>query len=437
MTDSADTPKAATPAQGRKPRRETDPILQDVDQLDPAIRWSLNLRRDKRHGDVMATARNAGLILRNWEPLSGRIALNELTLEAEHEAETITEGGYFRWRERIEATWGVAFGKELFQEAIGAVAEEHAYHPVRDYLDHLSWDRQPRLDRVATEILDAGDDMLTIRMVRCWMIAAVARIYESGKAGSQVDTVLTLFSRKQGIKKTTFFRELAGPGWWTAGHIDPADKDTVLKAHQNWIVILDEVDEFTKRQEWPKLKRWIGEPVDVFRPPYASRPARHPRRFVFGATTNEEEFLDDPTGSRRWWILKIGNADPDARIRQLVAWRDQLWAEAVYAYRAWKEGDQRERWWLFPEEETRREQLASRYQKRSITTDRVEDYLDAKPVGFVLRMEDVLHHACRVPTERIAKEKGLERVVGEIMRGKDWERIQDGPDRHRAWKRMK
>jgi hypothetical protein len=52
---------------------------------------------------------------------------------------------------------------------------------------------------------------------------------------------------------------------------------------------------------------------------------------VFGSTTNEtSDFLTDPTGDARFWVVRAGQL----QFSELERDRDQLWAEAVQAYRA-------------------------------------------------------------------------------------------------------
>jgi predicted P-loop ATPase len=57
---------------------------------------------------------------------------------------------------------------------------------------------------------------------------------------------------------------------------------------------------------------------------------------------NEDEFLSDKTGNRRFWVIPV-NKKVDVDL--LAQERDAIWAVAVLAY---KSGEQ---WWLTPEEE--------------------------------------------------------------------------------------
>ena len=71
---------------------------------------------------------------------------------------------------------------------------------------------------------------------------------------------------------------------------------------------------------------------------------------VFVGTTNENEYLRDSTGARRFWPIKIGSIN----LPLIEANRDQLFAEAVHLYKSGA------KWWEMPtstalEQESRRQ----------------------------------------------------------------------------------
>src|ERR1700756_225503 len=93
---------------------------------------------------------------------------------------------------------------------------------------------------------------------------------------------------------------------------------------------------------------------DRYRAPYGRQAADHKRQCCFGGTTNEDEFLHDPTGARRFWTAICGESiDIDALRRD----RDQLWAEAASRARAG------EKHWLDTKEltDTAAEEAAAHY----------------------------------------------------------------------------
>ena len=79
-----------------------------------------------------------------------------------------------------------------------------------------------------------------------------------------------------------------------------------------------------------KVKDFLTQPSDIFRPAYARTKICAPRACVYAGTTNESHYLDDPTGARRYWPVLVRRLDDQALLRD----RDQLIAEAVHEYRA-------------------------------------------------------------------------------------------------------
>jgi putative DNA primase/helicase len=403
-------------------------------RLPPGEAWTREFRLGENDAPTPSPL-NAGLILRNWPPFAS-LRLNELTLEAELEAATWRDGDTFRWQERIERTFGVSFSKDTLDSAIEAVAEERAFHPMRERIDAVRWDGVRRIPHVAADILDCHDP-LAERMIECFLIGAVARIY---KPGEKVDSILTLFSADQGRKKSTFFDVLAYERHAYIGPFDPSNKDHVMYAATSIFNVLDECDELTGRMEWPAIKRFASMRADTFRPPYGRRPRRFPRGFVNVATTNKNDFLRDETGSRRWHILAVGNADPIARMAKLEAWRDLLWAEAKELWLGGtSQGTQKPEpflWWLTPDEETQREEGAKAYEERSVLDEKLEAYLARQGKGAEVRMQDVLAEI-GVVADKIATAGKEEKAAGRVLRRLGWvpgETSMLG-QRHRVWRK--
>ena len=84
------------------------------------------------------------------------------------------------------------------------------------------------------------------------------------------------------------------------------------------------------RKDRNKVKQWITLDADEFRKPYDPLPTKFPRKFVLAGTTNESQYLNDPTGDRRFWPVTVGMID----IKALKNDTEQLWAEAVHRHKA-------------------------------------------------------------------------------------------------------
>ncbi len=96
-----------------------------------------------------------------------------------------------------------------------------------------------------------------------------------------------------------------------------------------WIIELAEL-EALKRSDLATVKAFVTRKEDRYRASYGTRTETHPRRIVFAASTNEEAFLKDSTGNRRWWPVTVNQVDVEGIRRD----RDQLWAEAVHRFKA-------------------------------------------------------------------------------------------------------
>jgi predicted P-loop ATPase len=80
-----------------------------------------------------------------------------------------------------------------------------------------------------------------------------------------------------------------------------------------------------KRTDVETLKNFLSKTEDSARPAYGRFRTDQPRRGIFVGTTNDDEYLRDPTGNARFWPIRTGVIDLEALSRD----RDQLLAEAA------------------------------------------------------------------------------------------------------------
>ena len=325
--------------------------------------WEKELTRSR--GRVLGTHGNLCKILRGAPPFAGRFRLNLLNQHVEFEGRALPEGEIGALRERIEdqATWGGFSPSEPgLMAAVRTVAWESRYHPVQEYLGALKWDGVSRIDSVAGAILSAKPSSLVDKQVRRWFISAVRRALTPG---CQVDTALVLVG-EQGRRKSSFFRALADP-WFADTEVQIGDKDGMQQIQSAWITEWGEIDHITGARHAGQVKQFLSRRTDLFRPPYGRTAENFPRSCVIVGSTNRTEFLTDPTGSRRFWVVEVdGRIDLD----QLARWRDQLWAEAVVLAR-----DSSELHWFEPAEDVEREVAAKRFRVRDPWEEIVEGWV--------------------------------------------------------------
>jgi predicted P-loop ATPase len=212
--------------------------------------------------------------------------------------------------------------KDTMHDAVTRIALEYQFNPIIDYLDGLKWDGQKRIDTWLTVYLGADDTPLHRAMGRKWLLAAVRRVR---LPGCKFDNIPTL-EGPQGSLKSTLVREMAG------GRENFSDADILQsdKREQQelcegvWFYEIAELSGLHKG-EVEKVKAFASRQEDKARPAYARRVSVRPRTCVFVGTTNDDEYLQDQTGNRRFWPIRIGRIDIEAFRRD----RDQLFAEAA------------------------------------------------------------------------------------------------------------
>lgn len=230
---------------------------------------------------------------------------------------------------RVLVSWvqrnGVPATPSNITEAILEFAEQAPFHPVKDYLENVAWDRTPRLETFLGHFAGVADSPLFRAWAKCWMIQAVARIFEPG---CQAEAMLILEGR-QGIGKSSLLKTLFGP--WYADHLpDLRDKEAMIQLRGKWLIEVAELATFS-RTDANRIKGFVTSRVDRFRVPYGRMAEDVPRSTVFAGTVNPGGggYLKDPTGGRRFWPMEVTKRIDIAAITSV---RDQLWAEAAHLY---------------------------------------------------------------------------------------------------------
>lgn len=242
------------------------------------------------------------------------------------------EPGEFTKIDAMEvATWmsnpeyaGINCTDDLAKKAVLVVANRASYHVVRDYLDALTWDGQARLERLFSDHCGADHNNYTARLGQMLLVSAVARVREPG---CRVNFMLILEGEQQ-ISKSDFVRQLFGPQWSCEASESPAHKDFYQTLIGQWGIEICEMHSFSKA-DVNRVKQAITQPVDVYRKSYDDKARRFPRQCVFIGTTNESEYLTDPTGTARFLPVRVTGIEIEIIMRE----RDQLWAEAAALHR--------------------------------------------------------------------------------------------------------
>lgn len=217
--------------------------------------------------------------------------------------------------------------KGLVSDCAIQVLQENKVHRVRDYITSLKWDGVERVDRLFVDTLGAADTMLYRMVTRKALLACVARIM---KPGCKFDQIITLVG-KEGIGKSTLLSRL-GKEWFSDSLVTVEGRDAMESIQGSWIIEVPELQGF-KRSEVTAIKAFVSKTEDRYRAAYGRNTITSPRECVFFATTNEQDFLRDANGNRRFWVIQVGTQPIKHAVWDLDDdYIDQVWAEAYHIY---------------------------------------------------------------------------------------------------------
>jgi hypothetical protein len=273
---------------------------------------------------------------------------------------------------------------EIVKYSARLSALRNEFHPVLDYLNRLQWDGTKRLDQLFIRYFNAANVEFARIVGAKFLIGMVARAYNPG---CKRDEMIVL-EGDQGIRKSTALNIIATDEYFSDSLPNLHDKDAAHHLQGRWLVEIGELAAM-RRSEVEDVKRFVSTRIDKFRPAYGHHIVESPRTAIFTATTNDDRYLKDTTGARRYWPIKCGAIDTDGLRRD----RDQLFAEAVQRYRA------NERYWLVDQEET----LAAIETAERREIDPWQDIVArhcAAVAGMPVSMDNVFRQALNVPYER-------------------------------------
>jgi predicted P-loop ATPase len=218
----------------------------------------------------------------------------------------------------------------FFERVLMDTAYDNMFHPVRDYLANLVWDRTPRINTWlstyggAEDSSDASESLTYLEAVSSIvLIAAVRRVLHPG---CKYDEMLVLES-EQGLNKSGALRALCPLDEWFSDDLplDVDAKEIIERTLGKWIIEASDLVGGRKADR-DHLKSMLSRQIDgPARMAYAHVAVERPRQFIIVGTTNSSEYLADTTGSRRFWPVRVRRFDVEGIVRD----RDQLWAEAV------------------------------------------------------------------------------------------------------------
>lgn len=299
--------------------------------------WEKNLEYEPRSTVLKNSLKNLLLILKNDSNLQG-IRYNKLANQIYGDGNLPWSRPHQSWRDAdnaqlmayLDKNYGT-FSSRNYELALTKVADDRAYHPLKEYLDSLpKWDGTKRIDTLLVEYFGADDTDYTRMVTRKTLTAAVARIY---LPGIKFDSMLVLNGQTD-LGKSTFFARLAGD--WFSDSLNFSDmgkgKDAAEKIQGVWIVEIPELAGLSK-MDVNNIKGFLSRQDDQYRPSYGRTVESHLRQCIIVGSTNAERagFLRDATGNRRFWVVRVQGCHkkgwdlPEEDV-------PQIWAEAKYYF---------------------------------------------------------------------------------------------------------
>lgn len=273
--------------------------------------------------DGIPTSKLLKLKLDLFDLLGDRLKFNEMSREIELDKQPIDLN---LAKDFVSTALEYDSSTENCLIALNAIATKFKYHPVREYIESLRG-KATDLDSITNfpARYFGNSDPLQNRLFFRKLVASVARVKEPG---TKDDSLLVLQGR-QGAGKSTALKALAGDDWFNDDLRSLDDKDEIAKLSRFWILELAEVDYLFGKKEVELFKRFLSCTEDTFRPPYGRANILVKRTCGLFATTNKSEFLTDPTGDRRYWVVEVKN---DIDIEGIRRDRDLIWATALAVY---------------------------------------------------------------------------------------------------------
>ena len=201
------------------------------------------------------------------------------------------------------------------------------YHPAEDWIMSKGWDGHNRFEEFFATLRCKNENQeLAKQFLWKWSLQAVRAIL--GEDGKSSELVLVLHGI-QHAGKTRWFRSLAPDGMVKTGlQLNPNNKDSVLESNTAWINELGELDGMTRKTDHANLKAHFSKDYDYIRRPYGIVEERIPRKSVYGATVNDNSFLVDDTGNRRYLVMEVDDIDHSHNVDMQQYWRE-VWHEAI------------------------------------------------------------------------------------------------------------
>lgn len=245
----------------------------------------------------------------------------------------------------MQRVYGLSrISKNAIEDALIAFAHQNIKNEAKDFISAGKWDGVERVEGFLSRAFGAADNEYVRAVSKNMWISIAARIMQPG---CKVDNMVIL-EGPQGIYKSTSLMTLGGK-FYGKSSAEIGTRDFYISLNGKLIVEMGELAAMNKA-EVTVVKDMLSTPVDHYRPMYDRIERKFDRTCVFVGTTNDNEYLHDVTGARRFWPVHVKQGDMD----YIKEFRMQFFYEAKARF------ERGEEWWQVPEEMAKAEQEARR-----------------------------------------------------------------------------
>lgn len=222
------------------------------------------------------------------------------------------------------------YNSDKYYKAFDKFIKDRAENPLKELIEREPWDGVPRLDRFLIDIFHCDDERYTEEVSRMIFYGGISRLYDPG---CKFD-YMPIFIGAQGTYKSTLVKWLALEEKYFREISTIEGKDAMEILEGAWICEFAELLAMVRTREVEAMKGYISRTTDTFRRSYDRRVSHVPRSCIFIGTTNEEEFLVDKTGNRRYLPIKIRTKMGEfyGREEEIKNYILSCWREALYLY---------------------------------------------------------------------------------------------------------
>lgn len=406
----------------RRSTRSAIPVDRDYQQLAKGLGVELPESHTDDRG--IPTSKQFKLELDLFAVCGDRLGINEMSSEVELDRVRIDLNNA---KSDVCRLLGTDHSTESCIMAFNQVAKVNRYSPVIEYLNSVrGLANKDFIRNIPAKYWNNNNDFQNYLFYRK-MIATVARGMNPGCE----DQSLLVLKGNQGARKSSLLQALASKNWFCGGGFDIESKDDLAKLSKFWILEMGEIDQLFSKKAAEQYKRFISEGFDVYRPPYGRMNVTKNRSSSLFATTNKSEFLNDPTGSRRYWIVEC---DEVIDLESVSRDRDLIWSAALDAY------ESGEIWRLTKEEEDYLQKINMSYNDGDIWDSDITERLPliTKNSGnhtYVI-LADVANKILNIPTDRQTRD--VKNRIAAMLRYEGFENglIYIEGIRTRVWKKI-